>query len=124
MKHFAIVGVAGYIAPRHLQAVHNTGNRVVAAIDPIDSVGILDKYSLEIEYFNDFDAFITHAKHSPTFSQGNLHYVTICSPNYLHYHHCKASLELGADVICEKPLVIDPVHLDFLKELEFKTKHK
>lgn len=119
MHNFALIGAAGYIAPRHLKAIYATGNRVVAALDPNDSVGILDHYSTEIDFFTEFERFDRHAEklhRGP--SEGRIHYISICSPNYLHDAHCRQALRVGADVICEKPLVINPWNLDALQEIE------
>lgn len=107
--NFAIIGVGGYIAPRHLRAIRDTGHTTVAAYDPKDSVGILDQYGFDIRFFTEFERFDRHLEKlrrgDPT---QRVHYVTICSPNYLHDAHCRAALRVGADAICEKPLVINP----------------
>jgi UDP-N-acetyl-2-amino-2-deoxyglucuronate dehydrogenase len=121
-KNFAIVGVAGYIAPRHLQAVRAVGGRLVAATDPHDSVGILDKYSLEVKYFPEierFDRQLEKLRRGP--AEQRVHYVSICSPNYLHDAHIRLALRVGAHAICEKPLVINPWNLDALETLEGET---
>lgn len=117
MKNFGIIGACGYIAPRHLQAINDTGNRTVVAFDPMDSVGILDRYSKDVAYFKTFEEMNYHLKTSGT----KLDYVSICSPNYLHKSHILAALELGANAICEKPLVIDPQDIDHLKAAEERT---
>lgn len=123
MSNFAITGVAGYIAPRHLEAIHETGNQLVAALDPHDSVGILDKYFPQCRFFSEPERFDRHLeKLKKTYSQVN--YVTICSPNYLHDAHCRLALRVGADAICEKPLVINPWNLNQLKELEEEYKKR
>lgn len=122
MRNFAITGVAGYIAPRHLRAVKETGNRLVAALDPNDSVGILDQYSTGIDFFQEFERFDRHLeklRRGP--EENHVHYVSICSPNYLHDAHCRQALRVGADVICEKPLVLNPWNLDALSEIEQET---
>jgi UDP-N-acetyl-2-amino-2-deoxyglucuronate dehydrogenase len=121
-KNFAITGVGGYIAPRHLRAIHATGNRLVAAVDPKDSVGVLDQYAFDVRYFSEFERFDRHLeklKRGP--DDQRVHYLSICSPNYLHDAHCRAALRVGADAICEKPLVINPWNLDPLQELEQET---
>lgn len=121
-KNFAITGVAGYIAPRHLRAIRDTGNRLVAAIDPKDSVGLLDQYAFDVAFFTEFERFDRHLeklRRGP--EQGRVHYLSICAPNYLHDAHCRAALRVGADAICEKPLVINPWNLDPLQELEAET---
>lgn len=117
--NFAIIGVAGYIAPRHLKAIKDTGNRLVAAIDPNDSVGLLDQYSFDVRYFTEIERFDRHLeklRHGPESERVN--YVSICSPNYLHDAHCRLALRVHADAICEKPLVINPWNLDALQEIE------
>jgi UDP-N-acetyl-2-amino-2-deoxyglucuronate dehydrogenase len=122
MKNFAITGVGGYIAPRHLRAIHDTKNRLVAAVDPKDSVGVLDQYSFDVRFFKEverFDRHINKLHRGP--EEGRLHFLTVCSPNYLHDAHCRLGMRVGADVICEKPLVINPWNLDALKELEEET---
>ncbi len=121
-KNFAVTGVAGYIAQRHLQAIVETGNRVVAAMDPHDAVGILDRYSFDVRFFTEFERFDRHLeklRRGP--SADRVDYVSVCSPNYLHDAHIRLALRVGADVICEKPLVINPWNLDALVELERET---
>ncbi len=120
--NFALTGAAGYIAPRHLRAIRDTGNRLVAALDPNDSVGILDSMGLETRYFREYERFERHLeklRRGP--AEDHVHYLSICSPNYLHDSHCRLGLRLGADVICEKPLVINPWNLDALQEIEAET---
>jgi len=125
MKNFAITGVAGYIAPRHLQAIKDTGNRLVAAVDTHDSVGILDRYFPEASFFTEIERFDRHLeklrKHYP---EDKIDYLSICSPNHLHDAHIRLALRLHADAICEKPLVIKPWNLDALEELEEETGRK
>jgi len=121
-KNFAITGVAGYIAPRHLTAILDTGHRVVAATDPHDAVGILDRFSFDVRFFTEYERFDRHLeklRRGPEASR--VHYVSVCSPNYLHDSHMRLALRVGADVICEKPLVINPWNLDALQELERET---
>ena len=121
-KNFAITGVAGYIAPRHLKAIQDTGNRLVAATDPHDAVGILDRFAFDCRFFTEFERFDRHLeklKRGP--EESRVDYVTVCSPNYLHDAHMRLSLRVGASVICEKPLVINPWNLDALEELEQET---
>ncbi len=121
-KNFAIIGVAGYIAPRHLRAIRDTGNRLVAAVDPKDSVGALDQYSFDTRFFTEierFDRYLEKLRRGP--EEGRVHFVSVCSPNYLHDSHCRLALRVGADVICEKPLVINPWNLDALEEIEAET---
>ena len=120
MKRFCITGVAGYIAPRHLKAIKDTGNVLVAACDPHDSVGILDRYFTDVAFFSEFERFDRHLDKLRRANHG-IHYLTICSPNNLHDAHIRLALRLGADAICEKPLVLNPWNLDALQELEQET---
>lgn len=125
MKNFALTGVAGYIAPRHLQAIKDTGNRLVAAMDPHDSVGILDRYFPETSFFTEFERFDRHLeKLRRTKSSEKVDYISICSPNNLHDAHIRLALRIGADAICEKPLVLNPWNLDQLQEIEKETGKK
>ncbi|MGB8982024.1 MAG: Gfo/Idh/MocA family oxidoreductase [Anaerolineales bacterium] len=124
-KNFAVIGVGGYVAPRHLRAIRDTGNNLVAAVDPKDSVGILDQYSFDVKFFTEIERFDRHLeklRRGP--DENRVHYVSVCSPNYLHDAHCRLALRVGADVICEKPLVINPWNFDALAELEAETKHR
>ena len=117
--NFALTGVGGYIAPRHLKAICKTGNRLIAALDPSDSVGILDSYSYDISYFREFERFDRHLeKLRCGTEEDRVHVLSICAPNYLHDAHCRLALRVGADVICEKPLVLNPWNLDALQDLE------
>jgi len=121
-RNFAITGVAGYIAPRHLTAIHATGHRLVAATDPHDAVGILDRFAFDVRFFTEFERFDRHLeklRRGP--EESRIDYLTICSPNYLHDAHIRLALRVGADAICEKPLVINPWNLDALQELEAET---
>ena len=121
-KNFAITGVAGYVAPRHLKAIRDTGNRLVAATDPHDSVGILDSYFPEVAFFTEFERFDRHLEKLRRGSESErVHWLTVCSPNHLHDAHIRLALRLGADAICEKPLVLNPWNLDALAELEAET---
>lgn len=125
MKNFAIIGVGGYIAPRHLKAISDTGNRLVAAVDPKDSVGVLDRFSFDTKFFTEFERFDRHLEKLRRGSaEDQIQYVSICSPNYLHDAHCRQALRIGADAICEKPLVINPWNLDALQELEQEYNRK
>lgn len=124
-KNFAVIGVGGYIAPRHLRAIRDTGNKLIAAVDPKDSVGVLDQYSFDVKFFTEIERFDRHLeklRRSP--EENRVQYVSVCSPNYLHDAHCRLALRVGADVICEKPLVINPWNFDALEELESETKHR
>jgi len=120
MKHFALIGAAGYIAPRHLKAIKDTGNRLVAALDPNDSVGIIDSYFPEADFFVEFERFDRHIEKLRRQGLG-VDYVSVCSPNYLHDAHIRFGLRNGADVICEKPLVLNPWNVDALMESEQET---
>ena len=122
MKNFALIGVAGYIAPRHLKAIQETGNRLVAAVDPNDAVGILDRYSYEIRYFREIERFDRHVdklRRGP--EADRIDWISICSPNYLHDSHIRLALRNGANALCEKPIVINPWNLDALQQLEIET---
>lgn len=123
MKNFALIGVAGFIAPRHLQAIKDTGNNLVAALDKFDSVGIMDSYFPKADFFTEFERFDRHLEKLRR--QGKkIDYVTICSPNYLHDSHIRFALRHQADAICEKPLVLNPWNLDALAEIEKETGQK
>ena len=119
-KRFAITGVAGYVAPRHLRAIRDTGNVLVAACDPNDSVGVLDSYFYEANFFREFERFDRHLEKLRRKGEP-IDYLSICSPNYLHDAHIRLALRLGADAICEKPLVMNPWNIDALQELEEET---
>ena len=121
-KNFAMTGVAGFVAARHLKASHDTGNRLVAAVDPHDAVGILDRYAFDVRFFTEFERFDRHLeklKRGPEAER--VHFLSVCSPNYLHDAHMRVALRVGADALCEKPLVINPWNLDGLQELEEET---
>jgi UDP-N-acetyl-2-amino-2-deoxyglucuronate dehydrogenase len=125
VRNFALVGAAGFVAPRHLTAIRDTGNRLIAACDPNDSVGILDRYAFDVSFFREterFDRFLEKRRRGPV--DGRIDYVTICSPNYLHDAHVRLALRVGADAICEKPLVINPWNLDALQEIERETERR
>ena len=125
MKNFAITGVAGYIAPRHLKAIKDTGNELIAAMDPHDSVGILDNYFPQSTFFTEFERFERHLEMLKREGEGkNINYLSICSPNHLHDAHIRLALRIGADAICEKPLVINPWNLDALQLIEEETGRK
>jgi len=120
MKNFALIGVGGYIAPRHLRAIKDTGNKLVAALDRHDSVGILDSYFPEADFFIEFERFDRHLEKLKR-KGTQIDYVTVCSPNYLHDAHIRFGLRIGADVICEKPLVLNPWNVEALMEIEKET---
>lgn len=123
MKNFAVIGVGGYIAPRHLEAIKVTGNKLVAAFDVKDSVGILDRYFPDCQFFTDFERFESFVE-SLKGTKDQLNYVSICSPNYLHSSHIKFALRHGADAICEKPLVLHEKEIDELISYEKKFDKK
>ncbi|HLO59451.1 MAG TPA: Gfo/Idh/MocA family oxidoreductase [Bacteroidales bacterium] len=122
-KKFAIIGVGGYIAVRHLKAIKDTGNVLLAALDPSDSVGIIDSYFPESHFFVEFERFDRHVDKLRR-SAVHLDYVSICSPNYLHDSHIRFALRSGASAICEKPLVLNPWNIDALAEIENEYKRK
>ena len=120
MKSFALIGAAGYIAPRHLKAIKSTGNNLLAAFDPFDSVGIMDSYFPDSDFFVEFERFDRHVdklkrKNKP------IDFVSVCSPNYLHDSHIRFGLRNNADVICEKPIVLNPWNIEALQEIENET---
>ncbi len=118
-KNFAIIGVAGYIAPKHLQAIKQTGNRLVAAVDPHDSVGVLDGYFDDVSFFTEFERFDRHIERQRRQTPDNkIDYVSICSPNHLHDAHIRFALRIGAQAICEKPVVLNPWNCSALMDLE------
>lgn len=120
MKNFALIGAAGYIAPRHVEAIKNTGNNLSAILDPYDGVGYIDKYFPKASYFCEAERFDRHLYRH----RGEIDYVSIASPNYLHDAHMRLGLRNGCDVICEKPLVLKLEHLQSLRELEKETGKK
>ncbi len=119
-KNFALIGAAGYIAPRHMKAIKDTGNNLVAALDPFDSVGILDSYFPEADFFTEFERFDRHIDKLRRKGK-KIDYVSIASPNYLHDAHIRFALRSGADAICEKPMVLNPWNVDALAEIEKET---
>ncbi|MCG3171083.1 MAG: UDP-N-acetyl-2-amino-2-deoxy-D-glucuronate oxidase [Pseudomonadales bacterium] len=122
MANFALIGAAGYVAPRHMRAISETGNRLIVAYDPSDSVGVLDSYFPDVHFFTEFERFDRHIdKLQRRGGNHRVDYVSICSPNYLHDAHVRFALRCGADVICEKPLVLNPWNLEGLKEIEAAT---
>lgn len=123
MKHFAIIGVGGYIAPRHLKAIKDTGNVLVSAYDKNDSVGIMDSYFPNAAFFTEQELFDRH--NTKLKDRGEqIDYVSVCTPNYLHDAHTRYGLRLGADVICEKPLVLNPWNIDGLHHVEESSGHR
>ena len=123
MKNFVLIGAAGYIAPRHMKAIKETGNNLLAALDKNDSVGILDSYFPEADFFTEFERFDRHIEKLKR--QGiKIDYVSVCSPNYLHDAHIRFGLRIGADVICEKPLTLNPWNAQALMDMEKETGRK
>lgn len=123
MKNFGIIGVGGYIAPRHLKAIKETGNNLIVALDKNDSVGIMDSYFPQCSFYTEyerFDRFVEKIKHT----KDKLDYVSVCTPNYLHDSHIRFGLRAGADVICEKPLVLNPWNIEALQKMEEQTGKK
>ena len=117
MPNFALIGAAGYVAPRHMKAIKETGNNLVAALDPNDSVGIIDSYFPDTDFFVEFERFDRHVDKLRRKGQ-KVDYVSICSPNYLHDAHIRFALRSGAHAICEKPLVLNPWNIDGIEELQ------
>ena len=123
MKNFILIGAAGYIAPRHMKAIKETGNNLIAAYDPYDGVGIMDSYFPKADFFTEFERFDRHIEKIKR-NGVKIDYVSICSPNYLHDSHIRYGLRIGADVICEKPLVLNPWNVDALIEIESEYANK
>lgn len=125
MKRFALIGAAGYIAPRHMQAIKATENELVAAFDPNDSVGVIDSYFPNADFFTEFERFDRHIDMLRRETESKMiDYMSICSPNYLHDSHMRFALRSGADAICEKPLVLNPWNIDGLLDIEKSTGKK
>jgi len=122
--NFALIGAAGFVAPRHMKAIHETGNRLVAALDKHDNVGILDSYFPYAEFFTETERFDRHIDKLRRRGEEKIDYVSICSPNYLHDAHIRLALRNQAHAICEKPLVLNPWNLDSLMEIEKETGKK
>lgn len=118
MKNFALIGAAGYIAPRHLRAIKDTGNNLIAALDKFDSVGVMDSYFPNADFFVEFERFDRHIEKIKRQQNINLDFVSICTPNYLHDSHIRMALRRDADAICEKPLVLNPWNVDALADIE------
>lgn len=124
MKNFALIGVAGYIAPRHLIAIKETGNNLLVGLDPFDSVGIIDRFFPKADFFTEPERFDRHLDKLRRLNNGHIDYVSICSPNYLHDSHIRIALRNQADAICEKPVVLNPWNLEALGRLEKETGKK
>lgn len=121
MKTFALIGAAGYIAPRHMHAIKETGNQLVAALDKHDSVGVLDTYFPEAAFFTEFERFDRHLEKLKRIGK-KVDYISVCSPNYLHDAHIRFGLRYGAHVICEKPVVLNPWNIGGLQEVENESR--
>lgn len=119
-KHFALIGVGGYVAPRHLKAIKDTGNELVSSYDKSDSVGIIDSYFPNAAFFTEQELFDRHNRKLKG-SKQEIDFVSVCTPNYLHDAHCRYALTLGADAICEKPLCLNPWNIDALAKIESET---
>lgn len=119
--NFALIGAGGYVAPRHIKAIHESGCKLVAAVDPFTSVGALDRYSVDVQFFTEIEYFDKYLEESQKGGENErIQWVSVCSPNYLHDAHIRMSLRSGANVLCEKPLVVDPRDLDLLQEAEIR----
>lgn len=119
MKNFALIGAAGHVAPRHMKAIKETGNELIAALDKSDSVGILDQYFPQSSFFTEFERFDRHLeKLKRKGEKEQVHYVSIASPNYLHDAHIRFAMRIGANAICEKPVVLNPWNIDALEDIE------
>lgn len=123
MKNFALIGAAGYIAPRHMRAIKETNNNLICALDKFDSVGIMDSYFPEADFFTEFERFDRHIDKLRR-RETKIDYVSICTPNYLHDAHIRFALKQNADAICEKPLVLNPWNVNALQEIENETGRK
>ncbi len=120
MYQFALLGASGFVSPRHMKAIKETGNHLAAALDPNDSVGIIDSYFPEAAFFVEFERFDRHVDNLRR-KNSKVDYVSICSPNYLHDAHIRFALRNQAHAICEKPLVLNPWNIDGLEEMERET---
>ncbi len=120
MKNFVLIGAGGYVAPRHMQAIKDTGNKLIAALDIHDSVGVLDNYFPDTDFFTSFERFDRYIEKQKRLDNG-IDYLSVCSPNHLHDAHVRFGLRIGADVICEKPVVLNPWNVDALMKMEMET---
>tara|TARA_B100000242_G_scaffold117764_1_gene82319 strand:- start:13103 stop:13996 length:894 start_codon:yes stop_codon:yes gene_type:complete len=123
MKNFIIIGASGYIAPRHMKAIKETGNNLIAAFDPYDGIGIMDSFFPEASFFTEFERFDRYLDMIKRNGQ-QIDYVCVCSPNYLHDAHIRFGLKLGCDVICEKPIVLNPWNINSLIQVEKESSNK
>ena len=121
MKNFALIGASGYIAPRHMKAISDTGNNLLAAFDPYDGIGIMDSYFPQARFFTEFERFDRFIEKIKYENDQTLDYISITSPNYLHDAHIRVALRRGADAICEKPIVLNPWNIDALQRVSKET---
>jgi len=121
VKNFALIGAAGFVAPRHMKAIKDTGNNLLAALDTFDSVGVIDSYFPNADFFVEFERFDRHIEKLKFDKNTLLDYVSVCTPNYLHDAHIRFALRREADAICEKPLVLNPWNIDALLKMEAET---
>ena len=124
MRNFALIGASGYIAPRHLKAIKDTDNNLLAALDRFDSVGIMDSYFPDADFFVEPERFDRHLEKLRFDKNIKIDFMSICTPNYLHDAHIRMALRRGADAICEKPLVLNPWNLDALQKMEQESGNK
>jgi len=124
VKNFALIGASGYIAPRHMRAIKETGNNLIASLDPYDGIGVMDSHFPEANFFTEFERFDRFVDKWHRDTGNKIDYISICSPNYLHDSHIRFALRSGADAICEKPLVLNPWNIDQLKIIEAETGKK
>ena len=124
MNTFSLIGAAGYVAPKHMKAINEIGGKLLAVLDPFDSVGLIDSFFPEANFFTEFERFDRYIDKLRRQAVNPVNYISICSPNYLHDSHIRFSLRSGADAICEKPLVLNPWNLDGLKQIEDETGRK
>ena len=124
IKNFALIGAAGFVAPRHMKAIRETGNRLVAAYDPYDGVGVIDSYSPDTKFFVEFERFDRYLEKLKYDKGITIDYMSITSPNYLHDAHIRVALRRGADAICEKPLVLNPWNIEPLQRVALDTGQK
>jgi len=123
-KRFALIGASGYIAPRHMKAITETGNELVAALDPYDGIGIMDSHFPQASFFTEFERFDRFIDKYHRENEKRIEYIGITTPNYLHDAHIRFALRSGAHAICEKPLVLNPHNIDQLKIIEQETGKK
>jgi UDP-N-acetyl-2-amino-2-deoxyglucuronate dehydrogenase len=123
-KNFALIGASGYIAPRHMKAIKETNNNLIAALDPYDGIGIMDSHFPQASFFTEFERFDRFVDKWHREHDKKIDYISIASPNYLHDSHIRFALKSGCDAICEKPLVLNPHNLDQLKVIENETGKK